>query len=403
MASRHVDILLIGGGIACATAAAELRAAGFDGAVALVAREQDPPYHRPPVTKAYLQGASSREDARVHPAGWWEEHGVELLTRTSVMALDTEERTATLQTREEVSWGQALVATGATVRRLRVAGAQLEGIHYLRTPGNADALRDDVRSGARVAVIGGSYIATEVAASLAPLGVPCAVVMQEQLPLERGFGADAGRWVRDGLLARGVEIHAGETVDRFEGDGERVRGLVTETGTRIEADVVVAGCGAAPDTMLAARAGLALGESGGVRCDAMLRTSAPGVYAAGDVCEYDSVLHGRRLRIEHEQVAADQGRTAARTMLGSGEPHTALPYFFSDLGDWGSLEYVGPAESWDATELRGSVEDGSFSVRYLDDGRLCAVLAVNRPGDLAEGRQDLGRSLRASVRHALPA
>src|SRR3954447_7708675 len=165
MADRETDILLIGGGIASATAAATLRAEGFGGSILLAGRELDPPYHRPPASKGYLVGREGKADALVHPGGWWEEQGVELRTRTNVMALDPAGRTATLQSKEQVAFGQALVATGATVRRLQVDGVQLDGVHYLRALGNADTLRRDVDGVDRVVCVGGSYIGSEVAAT----------------------------------------------------------------------------------------------------------------------------------------------------------------------------------------------------------------------------------------------
>src|SRR5918997_5530185 len=204
MSDRAVDILLIGGGIASAGAAAELRAGGFDGSITLVTREQDPPYPRPPITKGYLQGREDRASTLVHPQSWYADHDVELLRRTPVMELDTEARTAKLG-RAVVGFDQALVATGAMVRRLRAGGAQREGIHYLRALGNADALRADVEPAQRVAIVGGSYIATEVAASLTLLGKRCTLLMQEALPTERGFGPVVGAYVRDLLTSHGIE------------------------------------------------------------------------------------------------------------------------------------------------------------------------------------------------------
>ncbi|HEV8153846.1 MAG TPA: FAD-dependent oxidoreductase, partial [Solirubrobacteraceae bacterium] len=191
MAARQVDILLIGGGIAAATAAATLRAEGHDGSVLLVGREPDPPYHRPPVTKEYLRGEQGRADGFLRPEDWWDAQGVELRTRTSVTALDPAARTATLSTKDEVAFGQALVATGAMVRRLAVDGAQLEGIHLLRAPGNADALRDDLDGARRAVCVGGSYIGCEVAASLTELGLEVVVLLQEDDPLAHHFGPAA--------------------------------------------------------------------------------------------------------------------------------------------------------------------------------------------------------------------
>lgn len=386
---REVDHLLIGGGIASATCARTLREEGAEGSVLVVGREPGAPYHRPPVPKGYLRGDQTRDDALVHPALWWEDNDVELLTRSSVMSLDPVERVARLQSKEEIRFTAALVATGAMVRRLTVEGAGLEGIHYLRALGNADALRRDLaESGAEhVVCVGGSYIACEVAASLTELGHACTLVMQEATTLERGFGSRAGRFFQDRLEERGVEVIGSAEVERFEGDGERVRRVITRDGRVVEADAVVAGVGAVPDVMLARRAGLEIGELGGVAASASLETSAPGVYAAGDMCEYDSVVHGRRVRIEHEDVAARQGATAARSMLGCREPHRDVPYFFANLSDWASLEYVGPALSWDEEVCRGSPDDGAFSVFYLEAGRVRGTLSVGRPDDLDEGRR----------------
>jgi 3-phenylpropionate/trans-cinnamate dioxygenase ferredoxin reductase subunit len=386
------DILLIGGGIASANAAAELREQGFGGSIVLVTREQDPPYHRPPLTKGYLQGREDRPSTLIHPEPWYPEHDVELRTRTPVMALDPAARTAKLG-RDELGFGQALVATGAGVRRLQVTGGMRDGIHYLRALGNADKLRRDVTGAERVVVVGGSYIATEVASSMALLGKRVTLIMQEALPLERGFGAVAGRFVAGLLGAHDIEIVASTDVVEFAGEGEDdapVTAVVCADGSRIDADLVVVGVGATPDVMLARKAGLELGETGGVACDSRLRTSADGVFAAGDMCEYDSVIHGRRLRIEHEEVAAAQGRHAARALLGAGAPYTEIPYFWSDLGDWARLEYVGPAPAWDEEIVHGDPAAGAFSVWFLREGRLGGALAVQRPDDL-----DLARELLA--------
>jgi 3-phenylpropionate/trans-cinnamate dioxygenase ferredoxin reductase component len=388
VAARQVDILLIGGGIAAATAAATLRAEGHDGSVLLVGREPDPPYHRPPVTKEYLRGEQGRADGFLRPEDWWDAQGVELRTRTSVTALDPAARTATLSTKDEVAFGQALVATGAMVRRLAVDGAQLEGIHLLRAPGNADALRDDLDGARRAVCVGGSYIGCEVAASLTELGLEVVVLLQEDDPLAHHFGPAAGRRVRAVLEAHGVEVAGGETVDRFEGD-ERVAAVHTASGRRIEADVVVCGVGAIPDVMLARRSGLELGPLGGVRCDSRLRAQgAPGLLAAGDMCEFDSVLHGGPARIEHEEVAAAQGATAARTMLGADRPHDAVPYFFSDLSDWLSLEYAGLAGPADEEVVRGDDQEGGpAAIWRLAQGRVVGMLSVDGGGDLGAARE----------------
>ena len=388
MADRHVAHLLIGGGLASANCARWLRESGGEGEILLVGREPEPPYNRPPCSKGYLQGKESRQDTYFRPDDWWAEQRIDLRTRTSVMKLDTAAREATLSSKEVVSWDSALIATGANVRRLNVEGAELEGIHYLRALGNADHIRADA-DGKKVVLIGGSYIGCEVAASLvAGDHASCEIVMQEAITLERGFGATAGRWLQDRLEEHGIVVHGEDALERFEGTDGRVTHVVTASGKRLEADCVVIGAGVMPDVMLARSAGLTLDEErGGVLCDARLRTSAPGVWAAGDVASYDSRPNGRRIRIEHWDVAFNHGKTVALNMLGQEVEHDVVPYFFSDLADWASLEYVGPAASWDREVVRGSLDESSFSVWYLSGGRVEGALSVGRSDDLEHARR----------------
>jgi len=386
MADREVDFLLIGGGMASAHCAAELRRRGAEGSVLLVGREPEPPYERPPLSKEYLRGDAGREDAHVNGGrSWYEENGVELLTGKNVMGLDLESRTAKIQGGEEVAFGKALLGTGAMVNILRVEGAENEGIHYLRAFGNSDAIRADAEAAEHVVLIGGSYIGCEVAASLTAQGRQCTVVAMEDVALSRTFGADAGRWFQARLEEHGVTFHGGETLSAFEGDG-RVRAVVTESGLAIECDTVVVGAGVRPDAMLAQRAGIEVGD-GGIVCDSKLETSAPGVYAAGDCCSYESVVHGRRIHVEHWDVAMQQGIHAAANMLGADADYEVVPYFFSDLADWAGIEYVGPAYEWDREVWRGDREGGEFSVWYLQGDRVAGCLSVGRSEELAEARQ----------------
>jgi len=388
MADLHVKHLLIGGGLASANCARWLRESGGEGEILLVGREPEPPYNRPPCSKEYLQGKESRQDTYFRPDEWWREQRIDLRTRTSVMKLDTGAREATLSSKETVSYDSALLATGANVRRLNVEGAELEGIHYLRALGNADTIRADA-DGKRVVLIGGSYIGCEVAASLTAADhATCQIVMQEAVTLERGFGAAAGRFFQSQLEEHGIVVHGQDALARFEGADGRVTHVVTQNGKRLEADCVVIGAGVMPDVMLARGAGLALDEErGGVLCDAQLRTSAPGVWAAGDICSYESRPNGRRIRVEHWDVAFNHGKTAALNMLGQEVEHDVVPYFFSDLADWASLEYVGPAASWDREIVRGSLEEGAFSVWYLSGGRVEGALSVGRSDDLEHARR----------------
>ena len=385
MAARSVDYLLIGGGLAAANCARWLREEGADGSILLVGREPDPPYNRPPLSKTYMRKKETRDEVLFRPDEWWQEQNIELLTRTSVTKVDTAERVAELSTREEVRFGQALLATGSNVRRLRADGSDLDGIHYLRTFANSDAIQADAENSERVVLIGGSYIGTEVAASLTSLGNQCSIVMLEDVTLERQFGKEIGGFFQRVLEEHGVTIHGGDELERFEGD-DRVQRVVTKAGLELDADMVVIGAGVTPDLTLAKGAGLEIGEAGGVRVSSRLEASAPDVYAAGDIAEYDSVVHGKALRIEHWDVAFNQGKTAALNMLGRNVNHEAIPYFFSDLADWSSMEYVGPGSG--RTVIRGSMDDGEFTAFYLDDsGVVTAALTVGRSDDLEQAQR----------------
>jgi len=384
MADRDVDFLLIGGW-AAGHCASTLRREGAEGSILLVAREPHVPYERPPLSKEFLRGEASEEDAYVNGADWYEENDVELLTETSVMSLDTEERTAKLQSRETVRFGKALIATGARVNILHhLEGAQLDGIHYLRTIGNSEAIREEAKEAGHVVLVGGSFIGTEVAASLTAMGVKCTLVMLEEIAMSRPFGEEPGRYFHEILESHGIEIFGGEELDSFVGDG-RVRAIKTKSGKEIECGAVVIGAGVHPDTMLGERAGIAVDN--GITCDAKLETSVEGIFAAGDVCSYDSVVHGRRLRVEHWDVALQQGQHAAKAMMGSDDAYRVVPYFFSDLADWASLEYVGPAKQWDELVWRGTPDSGEFLVWYLDGGKVAAALSVGRSEDLEHARR----------------
>jgi 3-phenylpropionate/trans-cinnamate dioxygenase ferredoxin reductase component len=383
---RQVDHLLIGGGLAAANCARWLREEGSEGSIVLVGREPDPPYNRPPLTKGYLQDKESREDALFRPDEWWEEQRIELLTRTSVMKLDAEARVATLSTKDEIQFDTALLATGANVRRLRVDGCDLDGIHYMRAFGNSDSIKAEAAERKRAVLIGGSYIGCEVAASLtAAHGVDCTIVMLEDVTFEPFYGEKVGRFFQNALEEHGVAVHGGQEVERFEGDGERVTKVVTKGGLELDCDFVVVGIGVTPDVTLAKAAGLEIGERGGVKCSAELETSEANIYAAGDICEYDSPVHGGPIRIEHWDVAFNQGKTAAFNMLGRGLEHNVVPYFFSDLADWVSMEYVGPG-SGDVV-IRGSLEEGEFAAFWMDGSRVTAAMSVGRSDDLEQARR----------------
>ena len=376
-----VDVLIVGAGGAGSACAEALHEAGFGGSVIVVGRDVDPPYERPYCSKDYLRGKLDREGTYLDLPD-----GLDLRIRTSVMKLDPAARTAKLSSGEELEFGHAVLATGANVKRVRVDGCDLDGIHYLRTLGNSDAIRADTAEAEHVVLVGGSYIACEVAASLTAEGRTCTLVMQESMPLSLGFGPTAAEFFAGVLRDHGIDWVGGDSLERFEGADGRVRKVVTAGGRELPADAVVLGIGVAPDVMLARSAGLDLAHSGGIACSQTLETSAPGVYAAGDACDYDSVVHGRRLRVEHWEHARAQGAHVGAVIAGGAKPFDEIPYFWSDLADWATLESVGPAEHWDDEVVAGSLEDGEFTIFYIARDTVVGALTVGRSDDLERAR-----------------
>jgi 3-phenylpropionate/trans-cinnamate dioxygenase ferredoxin reductase component len=366
--------------MAAGNCARHLREEGADGEVVIVGREPDPPYNRPPLSKTYVRGEESRDDILFRPPEWYEEQKVEVMIRTSVTGLDLDARVATLSNKQEIAFGKLLLATGSNVHILHVDGAQLDGIHYLRTMRNSDALKEELEGAERIAVVGGSYIGTELAASFTKLGKQVALIMLEAVTHERFYGPEVGAYFQGVLEDHGVKVHGSQELERFEGGDGRVHRLVTKSGLAVDCDFVVIGAGVHPELHLAEQVGLDIGK--GVLTDRYLETSAPGVFAAGDIAEYDSVVHGSRIRIEHWDVAFNHGKYAALNMLGKQQEYDVVPYFWSDLADWTSMEYVGPASDWDDVWWRGSRDEGKFTAWYIKDSKLAGALTVGRSDDL---------------------
>jgi 3-phenylpropionate/trans-cinnamate dioxygenase ferredoxin reductase subunit len=331
----------------------------------LIGAEPERPYERPPLSKDYLRGEVEREAAYVHPAAYYDEHDVELRVETVVDAIDLRARELALTGGERLAFTKLLLATGAEPRRLPGA----EGALYLRDFRDSDALRAVLSQGGRLAVIGGGWIGSEVAASARQKGLEVTLIEQAAAPLEGVLGRELGEIYAAIHRDHGVEVLTGATVEAVE--RERV---VVAGGRVVECDNVVIGIGVAPRTELAAAAGLDVED--GIVVDARLRTSADGVFAAGDVANAAHPLLGARLRIEHWHNALEQGPAAARSMLGTGEPYDRIPYFFSDQYDIG-MEYAGHATDWDEVVFRGDVEGREFIAFWLKDGRVLAGMNVN--------------------------
>ena len=368
-------MVIVGGGMAGGNAAATLRDEGFGGRVVIVGREPGVPFGRPPLSKTYLRSEEDLEGWYVRPAGWYEAHGVELV-ESSVVAVDAGAHTVALGSGRELEYQKVLLATGGQNRRLRLPGAELPGIHYLRTLADCEAIKREAVAGRHAVVVGMGFIGCEVTASLTQLGVRVTSVFPGHAPLDRVLGAELGAVFGAIHRANGVELRAGAQVAAFEGTG-RLEAVVTASGDRVGCDFAVVGAGIDPD--VPAVAGPSIAQQNGILVDELCRTSAADVFAAGDVANHLHPLFGR-VRVEHYNNAEKQGTAAAKSMLGSATPYGYIHTFWSDQYEH-KLEYVGHAASWDDFVIRGSLEEAKLVGFYLLDGRVLAAVGLDRGGD----------------------
>jgi 3-phenylpropionate/trans-cinnamate dioxygenase ferredoxin reductase component len=364
--------VIVGAGMAGGKAVETLREDGFDGRIVLLGAEPDRPYERPPLSKDYLRGEAERQTIYLQEdAGWYAEHDVELRPSTVVASLDVAESAVVLADGERVGYDRLLLATGAEPKRLPVPGADLSGVHVLRTVEDSDTLRAVLDAGGRLVVVGAGWIGCEVAASARQRGMEVTLIESLSVPLERVLGPELGAFYRDVHLDHGVELRLGDGVEAFEG-ADRVERVRTSEGASIECDAVVVGIGVAPRTELADGV---LDVDDGILVDAGLRASVDGVFAAGDVANHDHPLLGR-LRVEHWANALEQGPAAARAMLGQDVAYDRVPYFFSDQYDVG-MEYAGHSQPGDEVVFRGEPATREFIAFWLRGGRVVAGMNVN--------------------------
>jgi 3-phenylpropionate/trans-cinnamate dioxygenase ferredoxin reductase subunit len=365
--------IIVGASLAGAKAAETLRAEGFDGRVVLVGAEEERPYERPPLSKDYLRGEVGREKVYVHDESFYSEHDIELRLGTTAVELNASSKELTLGNGDRLSYDRLLLATGSEPRRLAIPGAELDGVLYLRSVHDSDALRERLDRGGAVVVVGAGWIGAEVAASARQRGLEVTIIEPASVPLERVMGAEVGAIYRDIHTDHGVEMLMRTGVEAFEGETavERVR---TSDGRLIECDFVVVGVGVAPRIQLAERAGLEVDN--GILVDEHLETSVAGVFAAGDVANASHPFYGERIRVEHWANALHQGPAAARGMLGQADPFDRLPYFFSDQYEVG-MEYLGFAREWDRVVFRGDPSSREFIAFWISDERVVAGMNVN--------------------------
>jgi 3-phenylpropionate/trans-cinnamate dioxygenase ferredoxin reductase subunit len=381
---------IVGAGLAGAKAAETLRADGFGGRLLLVGEEAERPYERPPLSKAYLRGEADRDSLYVHDEGFYAAHDIELRTSTPVRSIDPAGRRLELASGERIGYDRLLLATGSAPRRLAVPGADLDGVHYLRSRSDADALAAAAARAEHVVVIGTGWIGSEAAASLRQLGRQVTLVGPDTAPLARVLGPEVAGVYRDLHADHGVRLVLGARVAGFRGHG-RVEAVLTDHGDTIQGDLVLVGAGAVPRTGLAEAAGLPV-RNGVLVNEELEAVGAAGVYAAGDVAAAWHPGYQSYVRVEHWANALNQGPAAARNMLGTPTAYARLPYFYSDQYDL-SMEYSGLADTWDQVVVRGDPATHAFTAFWLKDQRVVAGMNAN-VWDVVEPIQTLIRGRR---------
>lgn len=375
--------VIVGASLAGGRAAEALRAQGFGGRVILVGEEAERPYDRPPLSKEYLQGKCPKERLYLRPASFYEEQGIEQWYGRRATALDAPQHLLTLDDGSTIRYDKLLIATGGSPRRLNLPGGDLEGIHYLRTLEDSQRLRQEVESAHRAVVVGAGFIGSEVAASCRQRGLEVTILEALPAPLSRALGDEVGRMVGAIHGDHGVALRCGVTITGFRGR-QRVEGVELADGEVLPCDFVAVGIGIVPRVEFLEGSGVPL--ENGVVVDDRCASVTEGVYAAGDVANWWHPTLNCRLRVEHWDNAQNQGTHAAGAMLGKAEPYAPVPFFWSDQYDL-NIQYVGHGSPMHEIVVRGNPEERSFSVFFLDGGRVRAALTMNRPRDLAAARR----------------
>ena len=379
------NIAIIGAGQAAVQAIDTLRRKGFAGNLIIVGNEPWLPYQRPPLSKKYLAGALERERLLLRPQQFYEQYSVEVRSGRSVEEILRREQRIRLDDGSTLPYDALLLATGCRPRLLEVPGADLKGVHTLRTIADADRIRGGLSAGGRLVIVGGGYVGLEVAATARELGLMVTVLEMADRVMSRVTCPAVSVLYEAEHARHGVAIHCNIRVRALAAHGDgRVRGVVTEDGSEYPADMVLIGVGVMPAVELAAAAGLVC--ENGVVVDEYCRTSDPAIYAAGDCTNHPSLHYGRRLRLESVDNAFEQGTSAALNLLGMTTAHDKVPWFWSDQYDL-KLVIVGIGQGYDSVVLRGDPAARAFSACYLRAGELIALDSINTPKDQMAARK----------------
>ena len=368
-------IVIVGAGQAGGQTAVSLRLMGHEGPIVLIGDEAHVPYERPPLSKAFLAGDVGHERLYLKKPNYYGDHNIELKLNIRVAAINRAAKTVTLSSGESLSYDKLVLATGSRVRRLDVPGGDLKGIHYLRTLADVEAIKDSLKPGARVAIVGGGYIGLEVAAVLTKLDArPTVIEVMDQV-MARAMAPKVASFFEQVHRAHGVDIRLQTGVTGFEAGADgHVAAAITNTGEKIPADLAIIGIGILPEVELAAEAGLTV--ENGIAVDEHGRTEDSSIFAAGDCTNHPNALLDRRLRLESVQNAVSQGKAVAGAIIGKLAPYTEVPWFWSDQFDL-KLQIVGLSDPTDEVVIRGSMEERKFSACYLRDGVFVAINCIN--------------------------